>query len=81
MMNKVKTIRVILEDGQEFDYTAFEHTRITHSMGYESVNAGMFKENRPNGKRFLIMMSSTDVEVMETISKLTDDNVPQLINT
>jgi catalase len=81
MNNKVKTIRVVLEDGQEFDYPAFEHTRITHSMGYESVNVGMFVQNRPNDNRFLIMMSSNDVSVIDNISKLIDDNIPQLINT
>jgi hypothetical protein len=79
--NHIKTIKVIMDNGEEFEFPAEQHTKISTWLGSMSMTAYNFVERTHNGKKLLAIISTSDDEIMDEVMRLFDEsNIDKILN-
>jgi len=79
--NRIKTIKIITNKGEEYEFPAEQHTKISTWMGIVNIEAYNFVEHTRNGKKLFAIISTSDDEIMDEVMRLFNkSNIEKILN-
>jgi hypothetical protein len=78
--NYIKTIKIVTNKDEEIEFPANYYNKISERRGIMTGNDGMFAVHVPNGKKVLTIVSCTDDEIADELSKAINEVLDKTIN-